>query len=69
MTEKAVAPTAAPPATSTKPNGLEKKAQVLTPLQALAVAVKAGNKKIEDAIQEAYKLGYADGVIDTEAEG
>lgn len=52
----------APPANGTKTNGRGKKAPVLTPIQSLIAAAQAGNMKIEDAIQTAYKLGYDDGV-------
>lgn len=60
--------TPAPNTTSTKPNGRGKRAPALTPLQALIAAVHAGNKKVEDAIQEAYELGYADGIAAAETD-
>ena len=61
-----LSPALAPPANGTRTSGRGKKAQALTPLEALIAAVQAGNKKVEDAIQEAYKLGYADGIAATE---
>ncbi|MDG4594203.1 MAG: hypothetical protein P9F75_00665 [Candidatus Contendobacter sp.] len=53
----------APPTPSTKPNGRGKKAPALTPIQSLIATAQAGNMKIEDAIQTAYKMGYDDGVV------
>lgn len=58
----------APPANGTRTSGRGKKAPALTPLQALGAAVHAGTKQIDDAIQEAYKLGYADGFAAAETD-